>query len=82
MANAFRVAIIHDYSLFRDGVISMLTRANDFEVVGQGATAADGLKIAQELLPDVVLLNRRIFRKSAPVRKQGRAAPRRRQPSR
>src|SRR5262250_2635555 len=57
MKNFFRVAVVDDHPLFRGGVISVLASAGDIEVVGQGATAADALKIAQELAPDVVLLD-------------------------
>jgi len=57
MPNALRVAVIDDHPLFREGVISVLMGVDDIEVVGQGATAADALKIAQELVPDVMLLD-------------------------
>ena len=57
MPNALRVAVIDDHPLFREGVISVLMGVDDIEVVGQGATAADALRIAQELVPDVMLLD-------------------------
>jgi DNA-binding NarL/FixJ family response regulator len=57
MSKLFRVAIIDDHPLFRNGVASMLTGVEGIEVVGQGATAAEALKVAQELLPDVMLLD-------------------------
>lgn len=38
----------------------MLTSAGDIEVVGEGATASDALKIAQQCVPDVILLDLRI----------------------
>jgi two-component system, NarL family, nitrate/nitrite response regulator NarL len=60
MSNLLRVAVIDDHPLFRDGMVTMLTSVGDIEVVGEGATAADALKIAQELDPDVMLLDVRI----------------------
>jgi chemotaxis response regulator CheB len=57
MSNSFRVAVIDDHPMFRDGVVNMLMRAGDIEVVGEGATAADALRIAQEHSPDVMLLD-------------------------
>ena len=57
MLKLCRVAIVDDHPLFRDGVASMLTGVEGIEVVGQGATAAEALKVAQELLPDVILLD-------------------------
>jgi len=52
-----RIAVIDDHPLYRAGTILALTRANGFEVVGEGATAADALKIARERTPDVILLD-------------------------
>ena len=60
MSKLFRVAIIDDHPLFREGVASMLTSVDGIEVVGQGSTAADALKIAQESFPDVMLLDVRL----------------------
>src|SRR5215471_9708359 len=57
MPKSFRVAVIDDHPLFRDGVISMLTSVEGIEVVGQGATAADALKVAEERTPDIMLLD-------------------------
>jgi two-component system nitrate/nitrite response regulator NarL len=57
MSRLLRVAVIDDHPLFREGVVSMLTSVDGIEVVEQGATAAEALKVAQELLPDVMLLD-------------------------
>ena len=57
MSKSLRVAVIDDHPLFREGVINMLRQVGDIEVVGQGATAADALRIAEEHTPDVVLLD-------------------------
>jgi two-component system nitrate/nitrite response regulator NarL len=60
MSKLFRVAIVDDHPLFRDGMVSMLMRVDGIEVVGEGATAADALKIAQEHAPDVMLVDVRL----------------------
>jgi len=52
-----RMAVIDDHPLFRAGTIRVLTRAEGFKIVGEGATAADAVKIAHELIPDVILLD-------------------------
>jgi two-component system nitrate/nitrite response regulator NarL len=52
-----RLAVIDDHPMFREGVVSMLTRVDGIEVVGEGATAADALKVVQERAPDVILLD-------------------------
>jgi two-component system nitrate/nitrite response regulator NarL len=57
MSKLLRVAVIDDHPLFREGVVSLLTSVDGIEVVGQGATAAEALRVAQELLPDAMLLD-------------------------
>jgi DNA-binding NarL/FixJ family response regulator len=57
MTGLIRVAIIDDHPLFREGVVDALGGVEGIEVVGQGAAAADALRIAQEHSPDVMLLD-------------------------
>jgi DNA-binding NarL/FixJ family response regulator len=46
MPDPIRVAIIDDHPLFRQGAVPALTRADGIEVVGEGATAADALRLS------------------------------------
>jgi two-component system nitrate/nitrite response regulator NarL len=52
-----RVLIIDDHTLFRSGVKALLARQAGFEVVGEAADGLDGIKRANELKPDVILLD-------------------------
>jgi DNA-binding NarL/FixJ family response regulator len=52
-----RIAVIDDHPLFREGVAATLGADRSIDVVGQGATADDAIQIAQDLLPDVLLLD-------------------------
>lgn len=54
---AIRVAIIDDHPLFREGVTRSLTEIGGFEIVGEGSTVEDALRIAADGRPDVVLLD-------------------------
>ena len=60
MTDLIRVAIIDDHPLFREGVVTTLTGVKGIEVVGEGATAADALRVAEEHAPDVMLLDIRL----------------------
>jgi two-component system nitrate/nitrite response regulator NarL len=57
MADHLRVAIIDDHPLFREGVVHTLRSARVLEVVGEGGTADDAIRIARQELPDIVLLD-------------------------
>jgi two-component system nitrate/nitrite response regulator NarL len=57
MTNPIRIAVIDDHPLYREGTVQVLTSADGIEVMGEGATAADALKIAREHLPDIILLD-------------------------
>jgi len=57
MADHLRVAIIDDHPLFREGVVHTLRSSRVLQVVGEGGTADDAVRIAREELPDIVLLD-------------------------
>jgi len=57
LSDLIRIAVIDDHPMFREGTVQALTEADGIEVVGQGATATDAVAIAQERIPDVMLLD-------------------------
>jgi DNA-binding NarL/FixJ family response regulator len=52
-----RIVIVDDHALLRDALATILAAEADFEVVGQGGSAADAIRLAGELLPDIILLD-------------------------
>ncbi|MBT5097899.1 response regulator [Gammaproteobacteria bacterium] len=54
-----RVLIIDDHTLFRDGLQGLLERHN-IEVVASLGDGQEGIRLAQTLLPDIVLLDMRM----------------------
>lgn len=54
-----RVLLIDDHTLFREGLQELLTRRN-IETVGAVGDGETGIRLARELLPDVILLDMRM----------------------
>ena len=57
MSEKIRVVVVDDHPLFREGVAGILGSEADMEVIGQGASAEDAIRLAHDLLPDVMLLD-------------------------
>lgn len=57
MSDAIRVAIIDDHPMFREGVVQIFTSMDDIEVIAEGSTSADAVRVAQEQRTDVLLLD-------------------------
>lgn len=57
MENPIRVLLVDDHTLFRSGIKALLQRQKDLEVVGEAGDGHEGVKRAQSLRPDVVLLD-------------------------
>ena len=51
------IVVIDDHPLLREGVSSTLAAAADFEVVGEGESYDDALRIAHAEMPDIILLD-------------------------
>ena len=51
------VLIIDDHQLVREGVRSFLQRLRDITVVGEAGSGQEGLRLASDLAPDVVLMD-------------------------
>ena len=52
-----RIAVIDDHPLFREGVTRSLREIAGFEVVGEGGSSDDALRIAEERHPDIMLMD-------------------------
>ncbi len=57
MRDKLQIVLVDDHPLFREGVAYALQSQPDFEVVGQGDSLDDAIRLACELLPDLVLLD-------------------------
>ena len=52
-----RVMLADDHPLFREGVASLLGRSGDAVLVGEAATGEEAVRLADELMPDIVLMD-------------------------
>ncbi len=57
MTEQIRVLVVDDHPLFRQGVVHSLGSDPKLQVVGETSSGEDALRLARELLPDVVLLD-------------------------
>lgn len=57
MSDPVRILVADDHPLFREGVVHSLACEADFSIVGEAASGEEALRLARELLPDVVLLD-------------------------
>lgn len=51
------VLIIDDHALFREGLKVIIKNDEMFDIVGEAGTGAEGLRMAAEMKPDVVILD-------------------------
>jgi two-component system NarL family response regulator len=61
---ALRVLIVDDHALFRRGLQMVLKQEEDLEVVGEAGDGHEAVQKAQELMPDVILMDVRMPRRS------------------
>jgi DNA-binding NarL/FixJ family response regulator len=55
--NAVRVLIVEDFELWRRFILALIRQNPDYEVVGVAADGLEGVKQAQALQPDVILVD-------------------------
>ena len=57
MADSISILVADDHPLFREGVVHSLASEPDIDVVGQACCGEDALRMACDLVPDVVMLD-------------------------
>ncbi len=55
--NKIRLLIIDDHAVVRQGLRGFLELTEQFEVVGEGSTGQEGVELARDLRPDVILMD-------------------------
>jgi DNA-binding NarL/FixJ family response regulator len=57
MGGGIRIAVVDDHPLFRAGVTQSLLETGRFEIVAEGSTHRDAVKIVDDHDPDILLLD-------------------------
>ena len=57
MEKKIKILIIDDHAILRMGLASLLNAKKDFEVIGDAANGETGIRKAQKLKPDVVIMD-------------------------
>jgi len=52
-----RVAVVDNHRLFRDGIIETLNETPDFKVIAAGERGSHAVRIAQDSVPEIMLLD-------------------------
>jgi two-component system nitrate/nitrite response regulator NarL len=52
-----RLMLVDDHALFRKGLVSLLKREEEFQVVAEAEDGAEAIKKAKQLKPDLVLMD-------------------------
>ena len=60
--DCIRVVIVDDHALFRKGLELILAEEHDIRIVGEAADGIEAVSRAEELTPDVVLMDIRMPR--------------------
>ena len=57
MANAVRIVIADDHTIFREGLKSLFDRESEFKVVGEARNGEEALELTKKTNPDILLLD-------------------------
>jgi DNA-binding NarL/FixJ family response regulator len=57
IAPPIRILVVDDHAIVREGVRKLIERHGGWEVCGEANSGRDGVKLAEELRPDIVVLD-------------------------
>jgi DNA-binding NarL/FixJ family response regulator len=60
VSKPIRLVIVDDHPVVRDGLSAMFAREPEFAVVGEASDGAEGVRLAEALRPDVILMDLRM----------------------
>lgn len=60
MLKKIKLLIVDDQELFREGLLTLLSIQNDFEIVGQSSSGEEAILASTKLFPEVILMDLRM----------------------
>ncbi|MHB8598324.1 MAG: response regulator [Ktedonobacteraceae bacterium] len=57
MSEAIIIVLVDDHNIVRQGVRAFLEAQTDLSVIGEASSGAEAIRLVQELIPDVVLMD-------------------------
>lgn len=57
MRDVITIVVVDDHDVIRSGLVACLSAEDDFQVIGEGRSAADACRLVRELSPRVALLD-------------------------
>ncbi len=52
-----KILLVDDHAIMRDGIRALLSLSDDIEIVGEASEGKEAVEKAQELMPDVVVMD-------------------------
>lgn len=53
----FRVLVVDDHKIVREGLVSLLSEQSDIEVIGQAGNGCEAVDMAARLVPNVIIMD-------------------------
>src|SRR3954451_21600354 len=53
----FRILIVDDHAHAREGIREIIEEYEDFVIVGEGKNGKEAIKLTEELMPDIILMD-------------------------
>ena len=52
-----RLLVVDDHILFREGLVSLIARQPDMQVLGEAGTVEEAVELSRRLKPDLILMD-------------------------
>ncbi len=57
LPHPIRVLLVEDHDMTRKGLLKLLTKYDDLEIVGEAGDGVEAIALAERLMPDVIIMD-------------------------